>query len=99
MFDSNGHDPIDLFEGCSRDRNKRTAPCRLFSGTPMARRTCGSIEQEPRADPSEAAMPARLRWWRIASPSRSSKAIFVQTPVPDIIKEGTELSLDRLSLQ
>lgn len=46
----------------SRRRDKRTAPCR----------TChGAIEQDPQADPSEAAMLARLRSWRIASLSPS----------------------------
>lgn len=67
MFDSTETTWSTSSRVVSRDRGKRTAPCRLFSGKPMACRTCdGSIEQDPQADPSEAAMPTRLRWWRIA---------------------------------
>ncbi|TWH93437.1 hypothetical protein IQ17_06983 [Bradyrhizobium daqingense] len=62
----------------SREREKRTAPCIRHAGTCMARRTCdGCIEPDLQADPSDTAMPARLRRWAIASPSRWSKAILV----------------------
>jgi hypothetical protein len=46
----------------SRDKEKRMAPRKAVIGTFIARSTCdGSMEPEAQADPSEAAMPDRLR--------------------------------------